>query len=113
MPNLIQPTSLSCGQHSCPIHATTGIRLAEAIAAEKLDEYGSFCCRFIPARDAKASAKRKRPTTTQPCGDAIDTDTKDETFAISVSKGEHDGNSLDSGSDDIGIGNEEVCIIIF
>ena len=111
-PNPIQPTSSSCGQRSRPIRATAGIRLAEAIAAEKLDEFGSSCRRFIPARDAKASAKCKRPTTTQPCGDAIDTDTEDETFAISVSEGEHDGDSLDSGSDDIGIGNEEVCIII-
>jgi hypothetical protein len=47
------------GQRSCPIRSTVGTRLGEAIAAEKLDEYGSSCCRFIVPHDAKASVKRK------------------------------------------------------
>src|SRR6266849_5886945 len=47
------------GQRSHPIRATAGARLAEAIAAEKLNEDGSSCCRFILPRDVKASTKRK------------------------------------------------------
>ena len=66
------------GQRSSrPIRATAGTRLAEAIAAEKLDEYGVSCRRFILPHDAKASAKRKRPPTDESHGDAIDTDAED------------------------------------
>lgn len=96
------------GQRPRPIRATAGARLAEAIATEKLDEYGVACRRFVLPRDAKASAKRKRPTTNEPRGDAIDTDTEDKTFAISVSEGGRDSDSLDSDSDVLEIGNEEV-----
>jgi hypothetical protein len=90
----------------------------EAIAAEKLDEYGSSCHRFILPHNAKTPAKCKRPTTDESHGigggDAIqvDTDTGDKTFAISVSEGGCDDDSPDSDSDGIEIGNEEVWIIL-
>jgi hypothetical protein len=104
------------GQRSRPIRATAGAQLAEAIAAEKLDEYGSSCRRFILPRDAKVSAKRKQPTTDEShgIGDAIqvDTDMEDKTFVISVSDGGCDDDSPDSDSDGIEIGNEEVWIIL-
>jgi len=96
------------GQRSRPTCATAGTRLAEAITTEKLDENGQSCRRFILCHDAKASAKHKRPTTNDSCGDAIDTDTEDETFAVPVSEGGSDGNSLDSDIDEIEVGNEEV-----
>jgi hypothetical protein len=102
-------------QRSRPIRATAGTRLAEAIAAEKLDEYGTSCRRFILPRDAKASAKRKRPATDTLHGDAViavNTDTEDKDFTISVSEGERDDDSSDSGSDGIEIGNNEVWMII-
>ena len=95
-------------QRSRPVHATAGTRLAEAIAAEKLDEYGLSCRQFICPRDVKASPKRKRPTADESHGNAIETDKEDQTFAISVSKGGCDDNSLDSDSDDIEIRNEKV-----
>jgi hypothetical protein len=106
------------GQCSCPIRATAGTRLAEAIAAEKLNEYGSLCRCFILPRNAKTPAKRKQPTTDESHGvsggDAIqvDTDTEDKTFAISVSEGGCDDDSPDSDSDGIEIKNEEVWIIL-
>jgi hypothetical protein len=96
------------GQCSRPIRATAGTRLAQAIAAEKLDEYGVSCRRFVLPRDAKASGKRKRPTTDESRGNAIDTDTEDKTFAISVSEGGCSDDSPDLDSDDIEIGNKEV-----
>jgi len=97
-------------QRSRAIRATAGIRLAEAIAAEKLDEYGQSCRRFILPRDAKVSAKRKRPTTNESHGDVIqvDTDTDDKNFSVSVSEGGCDDDSPDSDNNDIEIGNEEV-----
>jgi hypothetical protein len=100
------------GQRSRPIRATAGTRLAEAIAAEKLDENGQSCRRFVLPRDAKVSAKRKRPTTDESRNNAIDTDTEDETFVIPVSEGGCDDDSSDSDNDDIEIGNEEVWIIL-
>jgi hypothetical protein len=105
------------GQRSRPIRTSAGSRLAEAIAAEKLDEYGSSTRRFILPRDAKTSTKRKRLNTDKSRGvggnDAIevDTDTEDKTFAIEVSEGGCDDNSSDSDSDGIEIGNEEVCLV--
>ncbi|KAI0260399.1 hypothetical protein BGY98DRAFT_940781, partial [Russula aff. rugulosa BPL654] len=87
-PHPIQPISRAqeglVGQRSRPIRSTAGTRLAEVIAAEKLDEYGSSCRRFILPRDAKAPAKRKRPTTDMTHSDAIqvDSDPEDQTFAI-------------------------------
>ena|SRR5712671_6250365 len=96
------------GQRSRPTCATAGTRLAEAITTEKLDENGQSCCRFILRHDAKASAKHKRPTTNDSCGDAINTDMEDETFAVPVSEGGSDGNSLDSDVNEIEVGNEEV-----
>jgi len=105
------------GQRSRPIRTSAGTRLAEAIAAEKLDEYGSSTRRFVLPRDAKTSTKRKRLNTDKSHGvggsDAIevDTDREDKTFAISVSEGGCDDNSSDSNSDGIEIGNEEVCLV--
>lgn len=106
-------THFRLGQRLRPIRTTAGTRLADALAAEKLNENGLSCRRFIQPRDAKASAKRKRPTsaTTDNLklhGDAMDTDTEDKTFAISVSGGECDDDLSDSDSDDIEIGNNEV-----
>lgn len=100
-------------QRSRPLRATAGTRLAEAIAAEKLDEYGLSCRRFTLPQDAKVSAKRKRPTTNESRGrgDTIDTDTEDKTFTASVSEGGSDDNSPDSDSDGIEIGNEEVRLL--
>jgi len=99
------------GQRSHPICATAGTRLAEAIAAEKLDENGVSCCRFVLPH-AKVSAKRKQPTTNVSRGDAIDTDSEDETYADPVSEGGCDDDSPDSSDDDIEIGNGEVWIIL-
>jgi len=96
------------GQRSCPTCATASTRLAEAIAAEKLDENGQSCCRFILHHDAKASTKCKQPTTNDLCGDAINMDTEDEMFAVPVSEGGSNGNSLDSDVNEIEVGNEEV-----
>lgn len=103
------------GQRSCPICASTGMQLAEVIAAEKLNKYGLSCCRFILPRDAKASAKHKQPTIDESCGGEaiqVDTNTEDKTFTISVSEGKCNNNSLDSDSNKIEIGNEEVCITL-
>jgi hypothetical protein len=106
------------GQRSRPIRATAGTRLAEVIAAEKLDEYGSSSHRFILPHNAKVSVKRKRPTTNESHSVSgrnaiqVETDTEDKTFAISVSEGGCDDDSLDSDSDGIEIGNEEVWIAL-
>ncbi len=106
------PISFPDGKHSHPSCATAGTRFAKALAAEKLDEYGASCQRFIRPRDAKVPAKRKRPTTNESHGNVINTDTEDQTFvAIPVSDGKGDDDSVDSESDDIEIGNEEVCLI--
>ena len=86
-----------------------GTRLADAIAAEKLNEYGSLCRHFIQPRDAQASAKRRRPAADESHGGKAtqgDTNTEDKTFAISILEG-----SSGSDSDGLEIGNNEVCII--
>ncbi len=100
-------------QCSCPIHATAGTKLAEVIAAKKLDKNGLSCHCFILPCNAKASAKCKQSTTNESCHNAINTNIKDKTFVISVFKSESDDNSLDSDSDNIKIRNEEVWIILF
>ena len=48
------------------------------------------------------------------CSDAIpvSSDPEDQTFAISVSDGGNDDDSLDSDSEDIEIANEEVCDVL-
>jgi hypothetical protein len=103
--------SFLSGQRSRPVRAAAGTRLKEAIAAEKLNEDGTSCRRFILPRDAKATAKRKRPITDKLPGDAIDlainSDPEDVTYAIPVSEGDDD--SPDSDGDEIEIGNQEVC----
>jgi len=91
-----------------PLRSTAGARLAEAIAAEKLDEFGSSCRRFITPRDPKTPAKRKRPPTDVLCADTVDTDVDDGTFVIAVTEGESDSSS-NSG---VEIGNEEVCTVL-
>jgi len=98
-------------QHLRPICATAGTQLAEAITAEKLNENGVSCRHFILPH-AKASAKRKQPATNVSHGDAIDTDSEDETYADPVSEGGCDDDSPDSSDDDIEIGNGEVWIIL-
>jgi hypothetical protein len=102
------------GQRSRPIRSTAGTRYAEAIAAEKLNEYGSACRRFIQPRDAKAPAKRKRPTTVVSHSDAIpvSSDPEDQTFAITVSDSGNEDDSPDSDSEDIEIANKEVCKVL-
>ena len=83
--------------------------LADTIAAEKLNEYRSLCCRIIQPRDARASAKRRRPATDESHGGEAtqgNTNTEDKTFAISVLEG-----SSGSDSDGLEVGNDEVCII--
>jgi hypothetical protein len=85
-----------------------GTRLAQAIAAEKLDKYRVFCRRFVLPHNTKASGKCKRPTTDESRGNAIDTDMEDKTFVISVSEGGCSDDSPDLDSDDIEIGNKEV-----
>ena len=109
-PHPIQSTSGVQGQCSWPIRTTAGTQLADTIAAEKLDKNGLSCHRFIQPHNAKASARRKQPIINKSHGDAMDTDTEDQTFAISVSKGECDDDLSDSDSDSIEIGNNEVWI---
>jgi len=92
-------------QHICPLRSTAGAHLVEAIAAKKLDKFGSSCCRFISPHDPKMPAKCKPPPTDVLCADTIDTDVDDRTFAITVFKGESNASSSNSG---IEIGNEEV-----
>jgi hypothetical protein len=98
-------------QRSRPIRASAGSRLAEAIAAEKLDEYGSSCRRFIRPQDAKSSssAKRKRPITDESLGGAIDSDMEDKSYAIPVSDGADD-DSPESEEDNIEVRNDEVWV---
>ena len=100
------------GQRSRPIRSTAGTRLAEAIATEKLDEYGSSCRCFTLPHDAKAPAKCKRPTTDVSPSDAIqvESDPEDQDFTIPVSEGGSDDDSSHSDSDDVEIANEEVCL---
>jgi hypothetical protein len=79
------------------------MRLAAAIAAEKLDEFGDPVPAFhqSPTQPVKsrASAKRKRTA-----DDVDTTDTEDKTFAASATE---DGS--DEDSDAMEVSNEEVC----
>jgi hypothetical protein len=103
------------GRRSRPVRSTAGTRLAEAIAAEKLDENGVSCRWFVLPRDAKVSAKRKRPIAdgSHHDRDAIATDVEDETYADPVSEGGGDDDSSNSSDDDIEIRNDEVRIRLF
>jgi hypothetical protein len=105
--DLITHSFVLSGQRSRPVRVTTGTRLAEALAAEKLDEFGnptqssnSSCQRVIQPLKPRASAKRKRTTK-----DNANTDTEDRTFTASAAE---DGSDDDSDGDDIEISNEEV-----
>ena len=97
------------GQRSRPLRATTGARLAEAIAAEKLDEFGnplrSYQRRIAqPHKQRRGPAKRKRAT-----GDIEDeSDVEDQTYTSTVE------NESDNDDDDISevmeITNDEVSM---
>ena len=99
-----------CSHLTC---ATAGIRLAEAIAAEKLNKYGFSCRRFVIPCNVKASAKRKWPTANESHGDTVDTNTEDKTFAVTVSDGGSNGDSSDLESDNVEIRNKEVWLIVY
>jgi hypothetical protein len=81
---------------------TTGTRLAAAIAAEKLDEFGDLVGPHrqhpVQPRKSRATAKRKRTAT-----DDAGTDADDNNFSASSS----DDGSDNDGDIDI-ISNEEV-----
>jgi hypothetical protein len=87
-------------QRSRPVRATAGTRLAAALAAEKLDEFGNSCRRLggLAQSLKPRGLKRKRATM-----DDDDTDAEDQNFAAS---------STEDGSDDhseiLEISNEEV-----
>lgn len=90
------------GQHSRPVRATAGARLAAAIAAEKLDEFGNPVqpSHRRPAQP-RVPVKRKRAII-----DDDETDADDKNFAV-VSSTE-DGS--DDNNDIMEISNEEVRI---
>ena len=88
------------GLRSRPVRATAGARLAEAIAAERLDEFGNPITRRL--NPSRLLSKRKRLS---PDADGVDSDPEDKTF------GDADGGSNsddDSDTDIMEIGNEEV-----
>jgi hypothetical protein len=91
------------GQRTRPTRATQGTRLAAAIAAEKLDEFGNPIqpSRRRPAqpRKSQTDAKRKRIVT-----DDAGTDADDNNFAASSTEDESD----DGDTDIMEISNEEV-----
>ncbi|KAF8485258.1 hypothetical protein DFH94DRAFT_792116 [Russula ochroleuca] len=101
-----------------PPHVTSGTRLAEAIAAEKLDESlpraTAKCKRTTtnptnPTNPTATNPTATNPTATNPT-DQIDTNTEDQTFTISVSEGGSESSDDDTDSDGIEeIGNEEVA----
>ena len=94
---------------SHPVRAMTGTRLAEAIAAEKLDEFGkplqSYHRRLIQPikHNSKPSVKRKRTT-----GGGDETDVEDQTYTSTVEDGLDDDEDDDDVSEVIEISNEEV-----
>ncbi|KAI0261413.1 hypothetical protein BGY98DRAFT_1104443 [Russula aff. rugulosa BPL654] len=114
--DLIQPTSVKqLGQHSTltrsrPVRAMTGTRLAEAIAAEKLDEFGkplqSYHRRLIQPikHNSKPSVKCKRTT-----GGGDETDAEDQTYTSTVEDGLDDDEDDDDVSEVIEISNEEIA----
>jgi hypothetical protein len=87
---------LGSDQRSRPVRATAGTRLAAALAAEKLDEFGKACRRGAAQPLKPRGLKRKRATM-----DDDDTDADDQNFAAS---------STEDGSDSeiLEISNEEV-----
>ncbi|KAI0277781.1 hypothetical protein BC826DRAFT_1113732 [Russula brevipes] len=90
------------GQRSRPVRATTGGRMAAALAAEKLDEFGkpvqSTRRRLTQPLKPRAVAKRKRAV------DDAETDVDDNNFIASSST--EDGS--DDDNDVMEISNEEV-----
>ncbi|KAH9160626.1 hypothetical protein EDB89DRAFT_871052 [Lactarius sanguifluus] len=110
----IEPTPSAAstpGDQRRPVRTTTGgTRLAEAIAAEKLDEFGNPVqssrrrTTGIRSPNHRASAKRKR--TTADNATTVDTDTEDKTFIGPVTSG---GSDDGSDSDDVDIGNKEIA----
>jgi hypothetical protein len=85
---------------------TTGARLAAAIAAEKLDEFGNpvqlYHQRPTEPRNSRTVAKRKRMAI-----DDADTDPDDDNFAAS-SADDESGNDDRDNTDIVEISNEEV-----
>ena len=84
-----------------------GTRLAAAIAAEKLDEFGNTTPAYRrhptqPVKSRASASKRKRTL----ADDNDTTDTEDKTFAHSATE---DGS--DEDSDAVEISNKEVCHI--
>lgn len=107
-------------QCSHPVHSTAGARLAKAIAAEKLNEYGLSICQFVqPLHDIKGLAEHKQPIAShivfhsEPL-EAFqdDSNPEDKSFAISVSDSINNDDLPDSDSKDIEISNEEVCNVL-
>ncbi|KAH9009949.1 hypothetical protein EDB85DRAFT_2298327 [Lactarius pseudohatsudake] len=98
------------GDKRRPVRTTTGsTRLAEAIAAEKLDEFGNPAQSSRPlgrttgirSPNRRASAKRKR-TTVDSNAATVDTDAEDETFIGPVTSGGSDDGSDSDDVDSIG-----------
>ena len=99
---------------SRPHRATAGTRLAEAIAAEKLDEFGKptpSSRRLNPPLRAhpRPSAKHKRTAGDDTGPVVINTDVEDKSFT-SGSDGSSDD---DSDIMDLEIGNEEVRCVLY
>lgn len=90
------------GLRSRPVRATAGARLAEAIAAERLDEFGNTTSSTRRLNPSRVLSKRKRLS---PDANGVDSDPEDKTF------GDTDGGSDDNDDPDtdvMEIGNKEV-----
>ena len=102
---LIKVFIVFLGQRTRPVRGTTGARMAAALAAEKLDEFGNpvQSRRHVaqPLRPG-AIAKRKRVV------DDAETDVDDNNFIASSTS--EDGS--DDGSDVMEISNEEVWNVL-
>jgi DNA-directed RNA polymerase specialized sigma24 family protein len=85
-----------------PLRSTAGSRLAAAIAAEKLDEFGNpIQPRWLPgeSRNSRIDAKRKRDDAND-----VDTDVDDDNFVSDSSAS--DGESERDNSDVQEVSNE-------
>lgn len=91
---------------------TTGSRLAEAIAAEKLDEFGNPIHSYHRRpTHSRATVKRKRATGN--IQEDIESDVDDQTYTSSIEDGSDEDD--DNISEVIEISNEEVstCLCLF
>jgi hypothetical protein len=107
-----------CTGHRSSTRITAGTRLAAAIAAEKLDEFGNpiplYFRRPLQTRNSHTTAKRKqtaKSATTD--NDQADTDVDDGNFLSDASSGSA-GDELDddANADIMEISNEEVLLSI-